>query len=81
VVFAIDSSSTGAGRINGNNLTVTAAGTFVLVANHLDNTNYSAAPQVQQTLVLHRRARLCPDTDPAARPAPRHRRPGDPRGR
>jgi fibronectin-binding autotransporter adhesin len=52
VVFTIDSSSTGAGSISGHTLTVTSAGTFVLDANQAGNTNYSAAPQVQETLVV-----------------------------
>ena len=52
VVFTIDTASTGTGSISGNTLTVTGAGTFVLDANQAGNANYSAAPQVQQTLVV-----------------------------
>ena len=54
VVFSIDSTSTGTGSISGSTLTVTGAGTFVLDANQAGNSNYNAAPQVQQTLVKSR---------------------------
>jgi hypothetical protein len=54
VVFSIDTQhSTGTGSINGNILTVTGAGSFVIDANQAGNTNYSAAPQVQLTLVVN----------------------------
>ncbi len=52
VVFSIDTSSSGSGSISNNVLTVTAAGTFVLDANQAGDSNYNAAPQVQQTLVV-----------------------------
>ena len=44
VVFTIDSSSTGSGSINGDVLTITGAGTFVLDANQTGNSDYNAAP-------------------------------------
>jgi YVTN family beta-propeller protein len=52
VVFTIDGSSTGTGSITGSTLTVTAAGTFVIDANQAGNSSYSAAPQVQRTVVV-----------------------------
>jgi len=53
VVFTADASSTGVGSISGNVLTVTHAGTFVIDANQAADANYSAAPQVQQVLVVN----------------------------
>jgi prepilin-type processing-associated H-X9-DG protein len=50
VTFSIDASSTGAGTITGSNLKATAAGTIVINYNQAGNTNYSQAPQVQQSL-------------------------------
>ena len=58
VVFSIDASSTGAGSISGNVLTITGAGNFVLDANQSGNSNYNAAPQVQQTLVVNKASSL-----------------------
>jgi predicted outer membrane repeat protein len=52
VVFSIDKSSTGTGMITGNVLTVTGAGSIVIDANQAGSSTYSAAPQVQQTLVV-----------------------------
>ena len=51
VVFTIDGGSTGAGSISGSMLTVSAAGSFVIDANQAGNSTYSAAPQVQRTVV------------------------------
>ncbi len=53
VVFSIDASSTGSGIINGTILTVSGAGNIVIDANQAGNSNYSAAAQVQQTLVVN----------------------------
>ncbi len=62
VVFSVDASSTGAGTVStttvtGNTstatLTVTTAGTIVLDANQAADANYSAAPQVQDVLVVN----------------------------
>ncbi len=54
VAFSIDSSSTGSGTISGTIsgtvLTITGAGSIVIDANQAGNSNYNAAPQVQQTL-------------------------------
>jgi hypothetical protein len=40
------------GPRRGNILTVTGAGNIVLDANQAGNTNYEAAPQVQQTQIV-----------------------------
>jgi hypothetical protein len=53
VAFTLDTSSTGAGSITGTTLNVTGAGTFVIDANQAGNTNYSAATQVQKTVVVN----------------------------
>jgi hypothetical protein len=55
VVFTVDSGSTttGAGTIAGNVLTVTQAGTIVIDANQDSDVNYLKAPQVQQVLVVN----------------------------
>ena len=53
VVFTIDGSSTASGSISGSTLTVTSTGTLVIDANQAGNTNYSAAPQVQRTIVVN----------------------------
>jgi sugar lactone lactonase YvrE len=54
VTFSVDATSSGAGTISGNTLTVTQAGTIVLDADQAANVNYLAAPQVQQTLVVNK---------------------------
>jgi sugar lactone lactonase YvrE len=65
VVFTVDPSSTGAGAVstsvlsNGTStatLTVTGAGNIVIDANQVGNADYSAAPQVQQTIVVNQAA-------------------------
>jgi hypothetical protein len=53
VVFTIDQSSTATGSISGSTLTVTGTGSLVIDANQPGNANYSAAPQVQRTLVVN----------------------------
>ena len=53
VVFSIDPSSSGTGSISGNVLTLTSGGVFVIDANQAGNSSYSAAAQVQQTLVVN----------------------------
>lgn len=53
LVLSIDASSTGQGSIAGNVLTVTQAGTFVIDANQAADSNFSAAAQVQQVLVVN----------------------------
>ncbi len=53
IVFSIDTgSSTGAGTISGNTLTVTQAGTIVIDANQAADPNYSQAPEVSVVLVV-----------------------------
>jgi sugar lactone lactonase YvrE len=52
VVFTVDGSSTGSGSIAGSVLTITSAGTLVIDANQAGNATYSAAPQVQQSIVV-----------------------------
>ena len=52
VVFTLDASSTGTGSISSAMLTVTGAGTFLIDANQAGNPNYSAALQVQRTVVV-----------------------------
>jgi hypothetical protein len=53
VVFTIDSSSTATGTVSGSTLTVTGAGNLVIDANQAGNADYSAAPQVQRTVVVN----------------------------
>ncbi len=53
VTFSIDGTSTGTGSISGTTLTVTGVGTLVIDANQLGNTNYSAATQMQQSIVVN----------------------------
>ncbi len=62
VAFSIDNTSTGSGSINGNVLTVTGAGSIVLDANQGGDSNYQAAPQVQQTLVISPLVDVTPPT-------------------
>jgi hypothetical protein len=64
VVFTIDGSSTGAGSISGSTLTVTAVGSFVIDANQAGNSNYSAAPQVQRTVVVSQASQTINFTQP-----------------
>ena len=66
VVFTIDGSSTGAGTITGNMLTVTGVGTFVIDANQAGNSTYSAAPQVQRTAVVNQASQTINFTQPAS---------------
>jgi hypothetical protein len=53
VVFSIDGASTGTGSISGATLSITTPGTFVIDANQAGNANYTAAPQVQRSLVVN----------------------------
>jgi len=54
VAFTIDSSSTsGACSVSGTTLTFTGVGNCVIDANQAGNGSYSAAPQVQQTVVIN----------------------------
>ena len=54
VVFSVDTTSTGAGTMAGNILTVTQAGNIVINANQATDANYLAADQVQQTFVVNK---------------------------
>ncbi|MGD1108379.1 MAG: MBG domain-containing protein, partial [Terracidiphilus sp.] len=56
VAFSVDPTSTGTGTIAGNMLTVTGAGTLVIDANQTGNSNYTAAPQMQRTIVVSQAA-------------------------
>jgi hypothetical protein len=62
----VDASSTGAGTVAGNVLTVTTAGTIVLDANQAGTANYSAAPEVQQTVVVNQASQTITFTPPSA---------------
>ncbi|MGA9021718.1 MAG: choice-of-anchor D domain-containing protein [Terracidiphilus sp.] len=64
VVFSIDASSTGAGSISGSTLTVTSVGSFVIDANQAGNSTYSAAPQVQRTVVVTQASQTINFTQP-----------------
>ena len=66
VVFSIDGSSTGAGSISGSTLTVTSVGSFVIDANQAGNSSYSAAPQVQQTVVVNQAPQAITFTQPTS---------------
>jgi sugar lactone lactonase YvrE len=66
VVFTIDASSTGQGSISGNVLSVTQAGSFVIDANQAADANFSAAPQVQQVLVVNQASQTITFTPIAA---------------
>jgi DNA-binding beta-propeller fold protein YncE len=62
VTFSI---SSGPGSLSGTNnsvLTVTGAGTIVIAANQAGNTNYAAAPQVTQSIVVDQLAALTTPT-------------------
>jgi hypothetical protein len=60
VVFSIDGGSTATGSIVGSTLTVTSAGILIIDANQDGNADYSAAPQVQQTIMVNAPAPASP---------------------
>jgi hypothetical protein len=64
VVFTMDGSSTGAGSVSGSTLTVTSVGSFVIDANQAGNSTYSAAPQVQRTVVVSQAGQVISFTQP-----------------
>ena len=66
VVFTLDGSSTGAGTITGSTLTVTSVGSFVIDANQAGNSTYSAAPQVQRTVVVNQAPQAINFTQPTS---------------
>jgi large repetitive protein len=65
VTFSLDSSSTGTGSISGTTLTVTGAGSLVIDVNQAGNANYTAAPQIQQTIVVNKASQTINFTAPA----------------
>ena len=56
----------GPGTVSGNTLTITGAGTVVVAANQAGNTNYSAATQVTQSIVVSQATPAITWTTPAA---------------
>jgi NHL repeat len=66
VVFTIDASSTGAGSISGSTLTVTGVGTLVIDANQAGNSSYSAAAQVQRSVVVTQTPQVINFTQPTS---------------
>jgi sugar lactone lactonase YvrE len=64
VVFTLDPTSTGAGTISGNSLTVTGSGNLVIDASVPSSTDYLAAPQVQQTIVVQQATQTITFTQP-----------------
>jgi sugar lactone lactonase YvrE len=70
VTFSVDSSSTGAGTIAGNTLTVTQAGSIIIDANQagglVSGIYYSAAPQAQLTLTVGQNSQAISFTAPAS---------------
>ncbi len=63
VTFSVVS---GPGTINGSQLSITGAGTIVIAANQAGNTNYSAASQVTQTVVVNKATPTLAWAKPAA---------------
>jgi sugar lactone lactonase YvrE len=66
VVFTLDASSTGAGTISGDTLTVTGVGNLVIDANQPGNTDYSAATLVQQTVQVNQGTQTITLTPPTS---------------
>jgi sugar lactone lactonase YvrE len=66
VVFTIDASSTGTGTISGSTLTVTGVGTLVIDANQAGSANYSAATQVQRSVVVNKVPQAITFTQPTS---------------
>jgi hypothetical protein len=56
VTFSVDPTSTGAGTISGNTLTVKGPGNLVIDANQSGNTDYQAATQLQRIIVVNKAA-------------------------
>jgi CSLREA domain-containing protein len=63
VVFSVVS---GPGTITGSTLTATGAGTIVIAANQAGNTNYSAATQVTQSIVVNAASQTITFTPPTS---------------
>jgi hypothetical protein len=66
VVLTIDASSTGTGTISGSTLTITGVGSFVIDANQAGNATYTAATQVQRTVVVNQAPQAINFTQPAS---------------
>ncbi len=56
----------GPGSVSGSKLTITGAGTVVVAANQAGNTNYSAAPQVTQSIVVNQAPQTITFTAPTS---------------
>ena len=56
----------GPGAVSGNTLTITGAGTVVIAANQAGNSNYSAATQVTQSIVVNQASQTITFTSPAS---------------
>jgi RHS repeat-associated protein len=63
VTFSIVS---GPGTVSGSTLTITGAGTVVVAANQTGNTNYAAATQVTQSVVVNKASQTITFTAPAS---------------
>jgi N-acetylneuraminic acid mutarotase len=63
MVFSVVS---GPATVSGNTLTITGAGTVVVAANQAGNTNYSAATQVTQSIVVNQAAQTITFTAPTS---------------
>jgi sugar lactone lactonase YvrE len=56
----------GPGSVNGSTLTITGAGSIVIEADQAGNSSYTAAPPVQQTLIVNQAAPVITWSAPAA---------------
>ena len=65
VTYSIDASSTGGCSVTAGVVHFTAAGSCVIDANQAGNTNYNAAPQVQQTVTVGKGAQTVTFTSTA----------------
>jgi hypothetical protein len=63
VVFSVVS---GPGTVSGSTLTITGAGTVVVAANQAGNTNYAAATQVTQSIVVNQASQTITFTAPTS---------------
>jgi sugar lactone lactonase YvrE len=66
VTFTIDAASTATGSISGDTLTVTGAGTLIIDANQSGDSDYQAATQVQQTILVNPAAQIITFTPPTS---------------
>ncbi len=63
VIFSVIS---GPGTVSGSTLTITGAGTVVVAANQAGNTNYAAATQVTQSIVVNQASQTITFTAPTS---------------